>query len=145
MTRFLMAVVLMLMVISPSWAADTIGFVKTVSGDAVVIDSGKTIQARVGTPVKEGNILKTGPKGSMGVTFKDNTVMSFGSDTELTVDEYLYAPGAGKLKFGSSLSKGSLNVVTGVIAKLKPKAVTVKTPSAMIGCRGTCFLVKVEP
>ena len=31
----------------------------------------------------------------MGVTFKDNTLMSFGPDTEMTVDEYLYAPAEG--------------------------------------------------
>jgi len=32
-----------------------------------------------------------------------------------------------------------------VIAKLKPHAVQMKTPAAVIGCRGTRFLVKVEP
>jgi len=81
----------------------------------------------------------------MGVTFKDNTVMSFGPDTELTVDEYLYAPGKGQLKFSTSLLKGSLQVVSGVIAKLKPQSVTMKTPTGIIGVRGTRFLVKVKP
>ena len=145
MNRFIMVITLMLTAVSAAWAQDPIGFVKTVSGSAAVIDSGKPIAAQVGTPIKMGNTLKTGSKGTMGVTFKDNTVMSFGPDTELSVDEYLYSPGTGNLKFGTSMSKGSLQVVSGVIAKLKPKAVTVKTPSAMIGCRGTRFLVKVEP
>jgi len=145
MNRFILAIILMSTAVSPLWAAETIGFVKTVSGGAAVIDSGNTINARVGTPIKMGNTLKTGPKGSMGVTFKDNTVMSFGPDTELTVDEYLYEPGKDNLKFGTSLSKGSLQVVSGVIAKLKPKSVNMKTPAAIIGCRGTRFLVKVEP
>lgn len=140
-----MAGVLMLATILPAWADETIGFVKTVSGSAAVIDAGKQINAQVGTPIKMGNTLKTGVKGSMGVTFKDNTVMSFGPDTELTVDEYLYAPGKDRLKFGTSVSKGSLQVVSGVIAKLKPQSVTMKTPGGMIGCRGTRFLVKVEP
>ena len=35
--------------------------------------------------------------------------MSFGPDTELTVDEYLYAPAQGQLKPGTRLGKGSLN------------------------------------
>jgi hypothetical protein len=145
MGRWLTAFVLILAFASLGQAGETIGFVKTVTGSALVIDSGKAIPAKVGTPVKMGNTLRTGSGGSLGVTFKDNTVMSFGPDTELTVDEYFYAPGADKLKFSSSMSRGTLQVVSGVIAKLKPKAVTVKTPSAMIGCRGTRFLVKVDP
>ena len=137
--------VLSLAAVFPTWAQEAIGYVKTVSGDATVVDNGKPIKAQVGTPIKMGNSLKTGPKGSMGVTFKDNTVISFGSDTELTVDEYLYAPGKGDLKFGASMTKGSLNVVSGVIAKLRPDAVALKTPTGTIGVRGTNFLVRVEP
>jgi hypothetical protein len=145
MIRFIMLFILMLMAVSPAWAQETIGYVKTVSGTAAVIDAGKSTDAQVGTPIKMGNTLKTGPKGTMGITFKDNTVMSFGPDTELTVDEYLYSPGRDDLKFGTNMSKGSLQVISGVIAKLKPQSVTMKTPTGMIGVRGTRFLVKVEP
>ena len=79
------------------------------------------------------------------MTFKDNTVMSFGPDTEVTVDEYLYAPGKGELRMGASISKGTLNMVSGVIAKLRPDAVAVKTPTGTVGIRGTHVAVKVEP
>ncbi len=121
-----------------------IGYVKTVTGEATVSTAGKLVKAQAGTPVAQGSVLKTGAKSSMGVTFKDETVMSFGPDTELTVDEYLYAPSQGKLKMGSKLAKGSMNYVSGVIAKLNPDAVSVQTPSGTIGVRGTQFVVKVE-
>ncbi|MFO7665544.1 MAG: FecR domain-containing protein [Desulfobacterales bacterium] len=140
-----LVLILMLLVVSPAWAQDAIGFVKTVSGSAEVIDTGKAVIAKVGMPIKIGNTLKTGPGGTLGVTFKDNTVMSFGPDTELTVDEYLYAPETDNLKFGTSIAKGSLQVVSGTIAKLKPKSVTMKTPTGTIGIRGTHYLVKIEP
>ena len=121
-----------------------IGYVKNAAGDASVSTAGQTVKAETGTPVLLGSVLRTGQNGSMGVTFKDETVMSFGPDTELSVDEYLYAPAQDKLKLGSTLSKGSLNYISGVIAKLKPEAVSVKTPSGTIGIRGTRFVVKVE-
>ncbi len=127
-----------------TWAQEAIGFVKTVTGDATVTDGGKAVKAVAGTPVRLNSVLKTGSKGAMGVTFKDNSVMSFGPDTEVTVDEYLYAPAKGDLKFGASMSKGALNVVTGAIAKLKPEAVSLKTPTGTIGVRGTHFAVKIE-
>lgn len=121
-----------------------IGYVKTVSGEATVTTGGKQAKAEAGTPVLVGSVLRTGAKGSLGVTFRDETVMSFGPDTELIVDEYLYAPSQGKLKMGSKLSRGSMNYVSGVIARLQPDAVSVTTPTGTIGVRGTNFVVRVE-
>jgi hypothetical protein len=124
--------------------AEPIGFVKTAKGNATVVTAGQSVKAQPGTPIQQGSVLKTASQSSLGVTFKDNTVMSFGPDTELTVDEYLYAPAQGKLKLGTKMSKGTLNYVSGVIAKLQPDAVTVATPTGTIGVRGTQFLLKVE-
>jgi hypothetical protein len=121
-----------------------IGYVKTVKGDAMVVSGGQQTKAEVGTPVVTGSKLKTGASGSMGVTFKDNTVMSIGPNTELTVDEYLYSPNKGKLKLGATMAKGTLAYLSGAIAKIKPDAVTVKTPTGTIGVRGTHFVLKVE-
>jgi len=123
---------------------EPIGYVKTVTGEAWISTAGQRIKAQPGSPVLLGSELKTAASATMGITFKDNTVMSFGPDTVLTVDEYLYAPAQGQLKLGTRLSKGSLNYVSGVIAKLKPDAVTVKTPSGIIGVRGTQFVVRVD-
>ena len=124
--------------------SEPIGFVKTVTGDAWVSTAGQRVKAQPGSAILLGTELKTAARSTMGVTFKDNTVMSFGPDTELTVDEYLYAPAQGQLKLGTRLGKGSLNYVSGVIAKLKPDAVTIKTPSGIIGVRGTQFVARVE-
>ena len=134
-----------LFMVSHAIAADgPIGYVKTVTGDASITLEGKKIKAEIGSPVHAGSVLQTGNKSSLGVTFKEETLMSFGADTVFTVEEYLYAPAQGKLKLSSKLVKGSLNYVSGVIAKLQPEAVTVSTPSGIIGVRGTQFLVKVE-
>ncbi|MEI7613103.1 MAG: FecR domain-containing protein [Betaproteobacteria bacterium] len=120
-----------------------IGYVKTTEGEASVVASGKITKAVPGTPIQLGNVLKTGKRGSMGVTFKDNTIMSLGPDTELTVDEYLYAPAKGDLKLGARIVKGTLNYTSGVIAKLKPEAIILNTPTGNIGVRGTHFVVLV--
>ncbi|WP_137918067.1 FecR domain-containing protein [Hydrogenophaga sp. 2FB] len=120
-----------------------VGYVKNVKGTATVTTDGKVVEAQPGTPLHQGSALKTAALSSMGVMFKDNTMMSFGPSTELTVEDYLYEPGEGKLKLGARMGKGTLDYVSGVIAKLQPDAVTVKTPTGMIGVRGTQFLLKV--
>ncbi len=130
---------------SASLAQDNvIGYVKTVQGDAAVLAAGKAEKAQPGTPVHIGNVLKTGQQGSMGVVFKDNTIMSLGPDTEISIDEYLFAPDKGNLKLRASMTRGTLNYVSGLIAKLKPEAITLKTPTGIIGVRGTRFLTKVD-
>lgn len=125
---------------------EAVAYVKTVTGDAWVNTAGQSVKAQIGTPVMSGSLLKTAPAASLGVTFKDNTMMSFGPDTELTVDEYLYAPAKDELKLSVRMTKGTLDYLSGVIAKLKPDAVTIKTLAGIIGVRGTQFVVSVlEP
>lgn len=131
-------------VANASAAEAIIGYVKTVQGDAAVLVSGKAETAQPGTPLHVGHVLKTGKLGSMGVIFKDNTIMSLGPNTEITIDAYLFAPDQGNLRLGASMTRGTLNYVSGLIAKLKPEAVTLKTPTGIIGVRGTRFLTKVE-
>lgn len=123
---------------------EAIGFVKTAHGDAMISTDSNLVKAESGTPLYFGSMLKTGRESSLGVTFIDNTVMSFGPDTEVTINEYLYNPAKGNLKLAASIIKGTLHYISGVIAKLKPEAVTVNTPTGIIGVRGTRFAVKAE-
>jgi len=125
-------------------AADPVGYVKTAEGEAFLLSADCAVPAQPGLAVQSGQTLKTGRTGRLGVTFRDNTVMSLGPDTEIAIDEYLYAPGQDELKFGASLLRGTLHFISGVIAKLKPEAVSIRTPGGTIGIRGTRFLVKVE-
>ncbi len=126
-------------------AAAVIGYVKTVKGEAFVDSGGQAIKAVEGTPLKVGDVVRTGANGSAGITLKDNTVMSFGPSTRFTLEEYLFAPAKGDLKLGGRLASGSLHYVSGLIAKAKPEAVNVKTPTGTIGVRGTRFVAVVAP
>jgi hypothetical protein len=126
-------------------AAAVIGYVKTVKGEAFVDSGGQAIKAVEGTPLKVGDVVRTGASGSAGITLKDNTVMSFGPSTRFTLEEYLFAPAKGDLKLGGRLASGSLHYVSGLIAKAKPEAVNVKTPTGTIGVRGTRFVAVVAP
>lgn len=125
-------------------STEPVGYVKTVTGEAWVTTAGQRVNAQPGTPVLLGSQLNTKKAASMGVTFKDNTIMSFGPDTELTVDEFLYAPAQDQLSLSARLLKGSMNYISGIIARLKPEAVSIKTPAGIIGVRGTQFVVTVE-
>ena len=121
-----------------------IGYVKNLTGKVTVTTKEDIINAKVGTPIYQNSVLSTSSQSSVGITLKDATVISLGPETEFTVDKFVYAPAKNKLKLSSRLTKGTLNYISGIIAKLKPDAVTVTTPSGNIGVRGTKFAVKVE-
>jgi hypothetical protein len=120
------------------------GRVKTLQGTASISTQSQTAEAVMGMPVFKGSVIQTGKNSSIGLTFKDGTVLSLGPDTRLTVDAYVYDPNQGQYKFGANLGKGVLNYISGAIAKARPDAVSVKTPGAVIGVRGTNFVVKAE-
>lgn len=121
-----------------------IGYVMKVQGEAFVQANGQLQPAVVGTPLHRGSLLKTGPTGSMGVTLEDSTVMSVGPESELTIDAYAFEPSQDSLQLSARITRGTLNYISGIIAKLKPEAVQINTPTGTIGVRGTRFLVKVS-
>lgn len=121
-----------------------VGYVKTTQGDASLVRDGKAVKAEPGQAVQQATVLKTGKNASLGLTLKDNTLLSIGPDTELALDEFLFAPAQDQFKLDARLTKGSLNYVSGIIAKLKPQAISVRTPTGNIGVRGTHFVAAVE-
>lgn len=128
-----------------AWADSTpVGTVKTVSGDALIVTAGSPVKAALGVPVYLGSQLRTGPKSSLGIVFNDATVTSIGAQTELTIDEYLFQPAPDKQKFAAKLLKGSMNYLSGAIAKLNPASVRLQTPTGTLGVRGTQLLALVD-
>ncbi len=120
------------------------GVIKRVNGSASVERDGRLLHAKVGDKIQQGDILITGDKGSMGVIFRDDTSLSMGPETRIVVDEFLFDPAGGKLSFLSKVTKGTAAYLSGKMSRLKPEAVQVETPLAVLGVRGTRFLVAVD-
>ncbi|KQP46212.1 FecR domain-containing protein [Pseudorhodoferax sp. Leaf274] len=126
-------------------SAQVAGYVKTTGGQASIVSAGKAVAAQPGTPVSVGDVVRTGADGSLGITLKDNTMLSFGPSTTFTLEDFLFAPAQGRLQLGGNIGTGSLQYVSGAIARLKPEAVKIKTPTGIIGVRGTRFVAVVQP
>lgn len=127
----------------PAWASD-IGQVKTAKGTVHVEREGKRIPASVGMPIRQADSLVTGADGAVGVTFTDNSLLSTGPNSVLVVDRYNFDSTTHAGRFDASLKKGTLAVVSGKMVKQSPEAMKVRTPAAIMGVRGTEFVVQVE-
>jgi hypothetical protein len=123
-------------------AAD-VGEIKTASGAAHVERDGKRLPVNVGMQVQESDKLVTGADGAVGITFLDNTLVSAGPNSTLVIDRYRFDSTTHAGKFDASLSRGSLAVISGKMVKQSPEAMRIRTPSSVLGVRGTEFVVKV--
>jgi len=138
------AAVLVFLVSSAAASDGSVARVKTVKGPASIVRGQSVVPAVSSVKVFQGDTLKTGTDGSLGVVFNDDTIISLGPNSELVVDVFLYAPDEGKLSIVTRMLRGTAAYVSGIIAKLSPQSARLETPVATIGIRGTRFLVKVD-
>jgi hypothetical protein len=118
--------------------------IKTVAGQAEIVRSGARIVARVGDLLYERDTIETGPDGSIGITFIDNTVMSSGPDSQIVLEDYKFNSSNFKGSMLADFNRGTVSMISGDIARSSPGAMKVKTPTAILGVRGTRFVIEVK-
>ena len=124
--------------------SDAVGYVKNVTGEVTVLSGGEQLMVIPGSAVHAGDTIKTGPSSSVGITFRDESRTSLGPNSEMRVKSFTFEPVNNNYSFVTSMVKGTLYYVSGLIAKLSPGSASVETPEATIGIRGTRFLLRVE-
>ena len=121
-----------------------IGRVKTVSGEAYLVRNDARAPAAIGDAVHQGDSVETGANGTVGITFRDNSVFSAGPNSQLAVEDFQFDSRQFKGSFLSRLKKGTLTVTSGDIARGSPEAMKIRTPHTILGVRGTTFAVRAE-
>ncbi len=142
MSRIVASLVLVAALAPAPALAQEAGHVKVTRGTVQIERAGQKIAATVGAPVQTGDVVATGADGSVGITFLDNSLLSAGPNSVLAIDRFAFDSTTHQGAFESSLKKGTLAVVSGRLAKQSPDAMKVTTPAAVLGVRGTEFLVR---
>lgn len=143
MSRIVLSLVVVVAALGPAAAlAQEAGHVKVVKGGVTIERAGQKAPATVGAAVQTGDVVTTGVDGSVGITFLDNSLLSAGPNSVLAIDRFAFDSTTHQGAFESSLRKGTLAVVSGKLAKQSPDAMKVKTPAAVLGVRGTEFLIR---
>jgi hypothetical protein len=131
------------LIAGPALAAD-IGLIKVASGSVQIERAGAKIKAEVGTPVQIADVLRTGADGSAGITFSDNSLLSVGPNTVFEIDRYQFDSTTHVGEFQGFLKQGRLAAISGKMVKQSPESMKIRTPSAVMGVRGTEFVVQVD-
>ena len=140
--RTLLAPWLLLGLAAPALA--DIGQIKTLKGQVTVQRQGQDLPAEVGMRLETADTLKTGADGAVGITMRDDSLLSAGPNSILSLQRFEFDGATAQGRFDAQLQRGTLAVVSGRIAKQSPQAMTVRTPAAQLGVRGTEFVVAVD-
>ncbi len=132
---------LLAMAAQPAWA--DIGRIKKSGGEASIERKGTRVSPAVGTALLPGDVLVTGKGGQIAVSFADNTRFSVGPNSRVAVDKFDFDRTTRSGTFETRVERGSLGVVSGQIAKSRRDAMKVRTPTSLLGVRGTRFIVNV--
>jgi hypothetical protein len=148
MTFFSLAVTLWMLIVTPlaitPVAGAEIGQIKTATGEVTIMRNNVQQPAKVGDLLEAADILVTGAESSVGITFIDNSRFSAGPQSRIELQQFRFNPTTQEGEFLTEVKRGTLAIISGQIAKQSPDAMKVKTPTTILGVRGTKFVVQVE-
>ena len=145
MNRMVLSLVVVVAALGAAPAgAQEAGHVKVAKGAVQIERAGQKVPATLGAVVQAGDVLVTGADGSVGITFLDNSLFSAGPNSVLVINKYRFDTTTHAGELDASLNKGSLAVVSGKMVKQSPESMRIRTPSSIMGVRGTEFVVKVD-
>ena len=121
---------------------DLVGSIATVKGAAQVIRGDQELAAEKGVRLYASDVIRTGEGGGVGIVLRDDTTLSLGPSSELTMSEFKFKPDEGVLGMTLAMAKGTLVYISGQIAKLAPGSARIETPAGVAAVRGTELMVE---
>ena len=122
-------------------AAEPVGNVASLSGSASVTRNNATTPLELRDDIFAGDVVETGAKSALGITFNDATTFNLTANARITIDHYLYEEGGQQNGALFDVAKGTLAFVAASVARTGD--MRISTPTATLGIRGTTGLVEV--
>jgi hypothetical protein len=113
-------------------------------GEVVAVD-GAGLRRRLvdGGGVYPGDVVETGQGTQAVLAFRDESRVTVGAISRFRVDSFVFDnKNAGEGRMLTSLLKGTVRALSGLIGKANNKNVTYSTSTATIGIRGTDVLIR---
>jgi hypothetical protein len=109
-----------------------IGKVKGLRGLASILRDGKTKPAFPNDRIYQSDIILTGSDGAIGILLEDNTLISMGPISRVSMDKYTFAPATNEYAMRLNMQHGTFVYQSGLLGKLAPHAVELDTPVGRI-------------
>ena len=134
------------LLILASWAnAVDVGSISELRGNGEVIRQGSDdkLLAELALGIAGYDDVRTG-NGRMAIEFLDSSVLKLTEHSKVVIDEYIYDPDPDKSKLALNMASGTARFITGALGRINKQNISIRTPSATIGIRGTDFTTTVD-
>ena len=136
--KFLTTLFFLLLFTSKSLGVEFIGVIGAAVGE---INNQKNEKLSNGSKIYYGDTINVNSNSNAQILFLDETVMTVGENTELTIDDFVYDPQTNNGNFVTNIKSGIVKTISGKISEKNPENLKVKMPNGSLGVRGTEFLV----
>ncbi len=119
-----------------------IGKVTRLQGEATETLGGSSTRLSAGSLVHSGSEIETGSDARLEIVFLDASQLTLGEEARITMDELVFSASAvdsGRVSQALQVFAGTFRLLSGAVGRSNPGAVSVSTPVATIGIRGTDF------
>ena len=137
----IISLIISLSSISIGIANEVIGVIAAGIGD---ISNQKSEKLTTGSKIYFGDTIIVRAQSNAQILLLDETALTIGEKSELTIDDFVYDPQSKVGKIVSNIKIGTVRVITGEISKNDPDNLEVNVPTGSIGARGTEFVVVTE-
>ena len=120
------------------------GTIKIVHGDVRIADARGERTLSPGDSLTQADHVITGADGAASMVLRDGTTMMLGPRSLVDLKTFTYNSTTEQGSLVVSVLRGSMRMISGLIAHNNPQAVAVTTRTATIGVRGTDFIVEVD-
>ena len=122
-------------------STDPVGSVATLQGSAFVTHNNAATAIHMSDSIYKGDVLRTGPNGTIGITFDDDTTFTLKPNSQIAVDDFVYQQ-------GGSNNAATFNILAGTAAFVAEEVahsgtMKIDTPTSTLGIRGTTGLVEI--
>ena len=126
-------------------SASEIGGISELTGNGEITraDSSEALTAEINSDIFSYDDVRTG-KGRLAIQFLDDSVVKLTEHSKLIIDEYIFDPDPNKSKMALNMASGTARFITGKLGKINKQNISIKTPTATIGIRGTDFTTTVD-
>ena len=116
--------------------AAPVGKVGRLQGEASFAAAGGKVAVMVGAPVEQDQTIETGAGARLEISFIDGTSFTIGEKSKVTVDRFVFNPDGNKNAIKLAVV-GPFRFISGKLSKTLGANISVKTPFATMGIRGT--------
>ena len=113
------------------------------SGEITRQNTSDPLQASLASGIFSFDTVRTG-NGRMAIEFLDSSVLKLTEQSRVVIDEFIYDPDPSKSRLALNMASGTARFITGKLGMINKENISIRTPSATIGIRGTDFTTTVD-